>query len=378
MKKLLVFIVFLFASVNFYPAKRIEINSFYYELSNYGQWVEIDYDLVAWMPRIIDRNWRPYSIGTWVWTDEGWFWDSYEPFGYIVYHYGRWFYDDYYGWLWIPANQWAPAWVEWRYDDDYVGWAPLSPYAEFSIHYGIRHHVRNYHIHYSHWNFVRYNYFCNPYVNQYILGPHIVKRVFSRTKYRTGYAYRNNRIINSGIDRNFVERRGRISVPEKRIERVADVNLLKQKNRNSNKVRVFEPKEKQMILNKNINIKRIERNTSLDTKNIDKSFRIKTNEKNLKIRRERNTEKRNSELQYKQQKTISERKYNRATDFNNSQLKRIEKRSESKKVEKIERKKNYSANETINKKSRNNRMEKSSKKRVESHRYESRNSVRKR
>ena len=32
-----------------------------------------------------------------------------------------------YGWFWVPGDTWAPAWVQWRYSDDYVGWAPIGP-----------------------------------------------------------------------------------------------------------------------------------------------------------------------------------------------------------------------------------------------------------
>ena len=31
------------------------------------------------------------------------------------------------GWMWIPGNEWAPAWVDWRRGDEDVGWAPLPP-----------------------------------------------------------------------------------------------------------------------------------------------------------------------------------------------------------------------------------------------------------
>jgi len=33
------------------------------------------------------------------------------------------------GWVWVPGYEWAPAWVSWRYGDEYVGWAPLPPAA---------------------------------------------------------------------------------------------------------------------------------------------------------------------------------------------------------------------------------------------------------
>jgi hypothetical protein len=56
---------------------------------------------------------------------------SYEEFGGIVYHYGRWLRVDGEGWCWSPDYQWGPAWVSWRTSDDYVGWAPLPPEARW-------------------------------------------------------------------------------------------------------------------------------------------------------------------------------------------------------------------------------------------------------
>ena len=47
--------------------------------------------------------------------------------GWVVYHYGRWAFEPGIGWFWVPGEEWAPAWVNWRYGDEYVGWAPLPP-----------------------------------------------------------------------------------------------------------------------------------------------------------------------------------------------------------------------------------------------------------
>jgi len=59
-------------------------------LSPYGHWVEVaDYGR-CWVPNGVDRDWRPYSDGRWVFTDAGWTWDSDEPYSWAVYHYGRW------------------------------------------------------------------------------------------------------------------------------------------------------------------------------------------------------------------------------------------------------------------------------------------------
>jgi hypothetical protein len=106
----------------------IDIDTFYNELAPYGQWVWHPRFGYVWLPETVSDNWRPYTVGRWTYTDEyGWYWDSYEPFAWAVYHYGRWGYDPDYGWFWVPGDTWAPAWVQWRYSDDYVGWAPIGP-----------------------------------------------------------------------------------------------------------------------------------------------------------------------------------------------------------------------------------------------------------
>ena len=106
----------------------IDIDTFYDELAPYGQWVWHPRYGYVWLPETVSDNWRPYTVGRWTYTDEyGWYWDSNEPFAWAVYHYGRWGYDPDYGWFWVPGDTWAPAWVQWRYSDDYVGWAPIGP-----------------------------------------------------------------------------------------------------------------------------------------------------------------------------------------------------------------------------------------------------------
>ena len=72
-----------------------------------------------------------HEYGHWVYTDEwGWYWvsdDDEDDWGWVTYHYGRWAFDRRLGWFWVPGDEWAPAWVDWRYGGDYVGWAPLPP-----------------------------------------------------------------------------------------------------------------------------------------------------------------------------------------------------------------------------------------------------------
>ncbi len=184
MKRIIIFAVVLFAALTFNTEAKGQFHGvggyFYSELAPYGSWIEVDYGVVVWRPTIIRVDWLPYQMGRWVWTYDGWYWDSYEPFGFITYHYGRWYYDDYYGWLWYPDYEWAPAWVEWRYDNSYIGWAPLHPYAVFSVSVGI-YFSNAYYTPYHHWHFVNYNYFCDPYVYNYFVEPGYRYRVHSGT-----------------------------------------------------------------------------------------------------------------------------------------------------------------------------------------------------
>src|SRR6188768_2473373 len=113
-------------------------DTFYRKLEPYGAWRETeDYGFV-WQPREArGRDWRPYTDGRWAYTDAGWTWVSREPHGWATYHYGRWTRLRGVGWVWVPGEEWAPAWVSWRSSDRHLGWAPLPPEARFERRTGI-------------------------------------------------------------------------------------------------------------------------------------------------------------------------------------------------------------------------------------------------
>ena len=100
-------------------------------LENYGHWVRHARYGEVWVPDGVPPDWRPYEYGHWVYTDDwGWYWisdESEDDWGWVVYHYGRWGFDREIGWFWVRGDDWAPAWVDWRYGGDEVGWAPLPP-----------------------------------------------------------------------------------------------------------------------------------------------------------------------------------------------------------------------------------------------------------
>lgn len=193
------------------PGPGATFGIFYNGLAGHGEWIGIEGGTYAWRPMGMESGWRPYLDGRWVWTDDGWYWDSDEPWAWATYHYGRWYYDDYYGWIWTPGYDWAPAWVEWRYGGDYVGWAPLGPYAVFNAHFGV-HYLRHWVTPYHYWSFVDCRYVTSPNVHQYVYRSENNSRFIGRTRTAGSVRYDNGRIVSRGPEVAHVERRGNIRV----------------------------------------------------------------------------------------------------------------------------------------------------------------------
>jgi uncharacterized protein DUF6600 len=131
----------------------------------------------VWVPAHRGHNWRPYTVGHWVYTETyGWYWvEAVEEadWGWITYHYGRWYLDPADGWVWIAADEWSPGWTEWRYgaDADVVGWAPLPP-DEVVVEVEQRP---------DYWAFVRFRDFAAPRFDRVILAPQQARVFFGRT-----------------------------------------------------------------------------------------------------------------------------------------------------------------------------------------------------
>lgn len=140
----------------------VTYQNFYDQLSPYGQWIEDPNYGYVWLPDA-GADFKPYATnGHWVYTEEGWTWDSNYPWGWAAFHYGRWFFQDGYGWMWLPGTEWAPAWVTWRNSDEYYGWAPMEPDVSFDAAYG-----GGYIPPVFYWNFVPHRYISSPQVNNF-------------------------------------------------------------------------------------------------------------------------------------------------------------------------------------------------------------------
>ncbi len=276
------------------PPQPVGFGAFYSQLSPYGSWLELNSGVVVWRPFFISNNWTPYMDGQWIWTSDGWYWDSYESFGYITYHYGRWYFDDYYGWLWVPDYDWAPAWVEWRYNSDYIGWSPLPPYAAFYVNVGII-FTTDYYTPYNHWHFVRYKYICDPYVHNYFAAPSYNYGIYSKTKYRTNYDYSGGRIRNRGVDVEYVRNMGGRNISERQVNFVNDPKEVTRTNvtvNNREVIRTYQVSKDEIKREgtRNVTIKKAERNSTLELNRIavgENRNNIRTDDKNVRVRDER-------------------------------------------------------------------------------------------
>ena len=129
---LIVPVILLFLSscyTNQYVSNQNSPRGTFGQLDEYGQWINVQDLGTVWQPNV-SADWQPFYDGHWVWTSYGWMWDSYEPFGWVVYHYGYWDNDPQFGWIWIPTYQWTPANVNWYNQNGYIGWSP-QPSPEF-------------------------------------------------------------------------------------------------------------------------------------------------------------------------------------------------------------------------------------------------------
>ncbi|MGI8957062.1 MAG: DUF6600 domain-containing protein [Chthoniobacterales bacterium] len=212
------------------PSPEIETESgsystFYRKLDPYGDWMETsDYGYV-FQPRQAAqvRDWRPYTNGHWVYTDAGWTWISDEKFGWATYHYGRWIRLRSVGWVWVPGEQWAPAWVSWRKGGDYVGWAPLPPEAHFDRQTGIHNWADNYYdIGPDQYAFVPANEFGRKLTAREILPTERNLTIINQTTNVTNIVYNNSFIVDRGPSYDDLRAQSRQPIERYRLERARE------------------------------------------------------------------------------------------------------------------------------------------------------------
>lgn len=202
-------------------------STFYTKLEPHGDWRETsDYGYV-WQPREAQsRNWRPYTNGHWVYTDVGWTWVSEEPFGWATYHYGRWTRLRNIGWVWVPGDEWAPAWVSWRKSDDYVGWAPLPPEARFDRRSGIHNWSDSYYdVGPDQYSFVATREFGGERMQRSVVPSERNITIINQTTNVTNITYSNTTVVNQGPNYDELRTRTQQPIQRLRLEREVNINI---------------------------------------------------------------------------------------------------------------------------------------------------------
>lgn len=96
------------------------------DLDYYGSWHQMDPYGWVWRPNVV-MDWQPFVNGHWIWTQYGWMWVDYDPWGWATSHYGYWTMDFALGWVWIPDYTWSPVRCDWMEYGNYIGWCPVAP-----------------------------------------------------------------------------------------------------------------------------------------------------------------------------------------------------------------------------------------------------------
>ncbi len=183
----------------------ISFQVFYDNLEPYGRWINDREHGYVWIPDA-EPGFQPYATrGHWIMTSYGNTWVSDYPWGWATFHYGRWHFDDFYGWEWIPGDEWGPAWVNWRSGDGYYGWTPMEPGVRINVSINIP---------LARWIFVPQRYICHPDIYRYY-SPRIKNKTIIRstTVINNVYVYNDHRYV-SGPGAREIERvtRGRVPV----------------------------------------------------------------------------------------------------------------------------------------------------------------------
>jgi Family of unknown function (DUF6600) len=199
------------------PEDVADVSVFYEPLAPYGTWIALPEYGQVWVPHDVSPEWRPYTIGRWVYTDYGWTWVSDQEWGWAPFHYGRWTFVASYGWVWIPGTVWAPAWVVWRHSPGWVGWAPLPPQVVVRPGIEIRAANIDMHINPSWFCFVEEHRILAPHVRTYIAPPARNVSLIQVTQNVTHYTVIQNRVVNRGIPVERIERVIARPVPRMRI-----------------------------------------------------------------------------------------------------------------------------------------------------------------
>lgn len=315
----------------------------------------------------------PYVNGRWVYTNRGWYFRSPTYCEEIVHHYGRWCYTDSYGWLWIPGRVWAPSWVRWEENDDYIGWAPIETSISVYNQY--------YYVPPERYVYIttEKRYFLEPKVYNYI---QINKWDYDRNKFKDmkrfdGITFNNTMVMNNGPDVKHINKFYGQEIKQVKIKTVDDVKKVRF---NKNEYRVFAPEYKKntdltssgKFRDKN-NIKNNSGFTENKNLKNDKSGKYDKNEiYSKKIEKNKNNQKQSSFSENKNKNKGNENIKNEKKQNNLNRNEKTNKKEKSfgtkdpkqkqdkkfKQENKSKNQENYKRNEKVNKQEKSNKTNK--------------------
>jgi len=259
----------------------VSFSVFYNSLKPYGRWVNHGSYGQVWVSN--SRGFTPYSTGGhWAYTDYGWTWVSDYDWGWAPFHYGRWAYEASMGWYWVPGYEWAPAWVAWRNNNDYYGWAPLSPGLNISVGVPFGNSIP-----YDRWVFAPHRYITSPYVSRYYVPRSKNVTIIKNTTVVNNVTVKNNVHYVAGPRKEDVERVNHIKV---QTYKVANSSRPGKTVVNNNTVNVYRPvinnNDKTVVnkttVNKNSNNTTVNKNSNNNTSvtNKNKSTTVTNNSNN--------------------------------------------------------------------------------------------------
>lgn len=213
----------------------VSYQTFYDNLSPYGQWISDPQYGYVWAPNV-DDDFRPYfTEGHWVMTEYGNTWVSDYPWGWACFHYGRWVYNDFYGWIWVPGYEWGPGWVAWAWGDGFCGWAPLYPGV---IWMGLAYNCPE-----DWWIFMHPRHLYHPryhniWRSDFAKGPHHTHKLLERTHYVTHVYENNNTRYYAGPGASDVKQ---VTHQPVQVYHMGNANVAGKDNISNNMVNIYRP-----------------------------------------------------------------------------------------------------------------------------------------
>jgi len=186
------------------------------------------------------------------------------------------------GWLWVPGRVWAPAWVDWRQNDTYLGWAPLPPSA-----YIIDNTINVPPIDDDRYVIVEKRYFVQPQIYKYMYKENKNKIMIKEMSKTNGIMIINKTVINKGPEVTDIEKYWGNKIEVVNVNRVKVKNDVKYSDK---EYYVYTPNFTKVKHSKNVRTPVFQPKSfkKYDERNIRKSDQNESKKEEKELRKENN------------------------------------------------------------------------------------------